>query len=144
MELERMHERENTLLSENQELNSKYIEIEKKHAMLVLELKNLKNKYEEEAAAHREDVADKKRMLSTTEEANLEAMEAVQMKLNEEKQLRHKAEAISQEKERYISMLSLDYRQLQQQMKKIEADYREEFEKVTSILIKGRTTSVKL
>lgn len=85
MELERMHERENTLLSENQELNSKYIELEKKHAMLVLELKNLKNKYEEEAAAHREDVdtltADKKRILSTHEEANLEAMEALQVKL---------------------------------------------------------------
>lgn len=47
--------------------------------MLALELKNLQNKFEQEAAAHREDVdtltADKKRILSTTEEAKFEQIQ---------------------------------------------------------------------
>ncbi len=47
--------------------------------MLALELKSLQNKFEQEAAAHREDVdtltADKKRILSSTEEAKFEQIQ---------------------------------------------------------------------
>ncbi|GFQ82624.1 rho-associated protein kinase 2, partial [Trichonephila clavata] len=68
LELERISKRENSLIVENREINNKFVELEKNHAMLVLELKNLQKKLDEEAAAHRKDLdsltADKKRLLS--------------------------------------------------------------------------------
>lgn len=58
-----------------------YVSLLQNHAMLVLELKNLQKKLDEEAAAHRKDLdsltADKKRLLSSTEEANLEALQGL-------------------------------------------------------------------
>lgn len=56
---------------------------------------------------------------------------ALQERLNLEMQKRQQAEASSQEKERQNSMLSVDYRQLQQQLHKLEGEYRQECEKVT-------------
>lgn len=50
---------------------------------------------------------------------------ALQTKLNEEKVARQKAEQNSQEKERQISMLSVDYRQIQQRLQKLEGEYRQ-------------------
>ncbi|XP_015914615.1 rho-associated protein kinase 2 [Parasteatoda tepidariorum] len=139
MELERMHDRERILLSENRDINSKFVELEKNNAMLELELRNLQKKYDQEATAHREDInaltADKKRLLSSTEEANLEAMKALQTKLNEEKILRHKSESVSQEKEREISILSFDFRQLQQQLQKLQSEYVKEKDKVKSLSV---------
>ena len=55
---------------------------------------------------------------------------ALQERLNAEKQKRQQAEASSQEKECQNSMLSVDYRQLQQQLHKLEGEYRQECEKV--------------
>lgn len=57
---------------------------------------------------------------------------ALQERLNTEKQKRQQAEASSQEKERQNSMLSVDYRQLQQQLHKLEGEYRQECEKVNT------------
>lgn len=54
----------------------------------------------------------------------------MELKLNEERCSRQRAEALSQEKERQLSMLSVDYRQLQQQLNKLEMEYRQEVEKV--------------
>lgn len=50
---------------------------------------------------------------------------ALQTKLNEEKLARQKADQISQEKERQISMLSVDYRQIQQRLQKLEGELRQ-------------------
>lgn len=50
---------------------------------------------------------------------------AMQGKLNEEKCARQKAELHSQEKERQISMLSVDYRQIQQRLQKLEGEHRQ-------------------
>lgn len=50
---------------------------------------------------------------------------ALQTKLNEEKMARQKADQISQEKERQISMLSVDYRQIQQRLQKLEGELRQ-------------------
>lgn len=50
---------------------------------------------------------------------------ALQTKLNEEKSARQKADQISQEKERQISMLSVDYRQIQQRLQKLEGELRQ-------------------
>lgn len=50
---------------------------------------------------------------------------ALQTKLNEEKLARQKSDQHSQEKERQISMLSVDYRQIQQRLQKLEGEYRQ-------------------
>lgn len=50
---------------------------------------------------------------------------ALQTKLNEEKSARQKADQVSQEKERQISMLSVDYRQIQQRLQKLEGENRQ-------------------
>ncbi|GIX66903.1 rho-associated protein kinase 1 [Caerostris darwini] len=137
LELERASIRENSLVAENREINNKFAELEKNHAMLVLELKNLQKKLDEEAAAHRKDLdsltADKKRLLSSTEEANLEALQALQIKLNEEKTIRQKLEQMNMSKEREISMLTVEQRQLNLQFQKLEGEYIKEVEKVKAL-----------
>jgi len=55
---------------------------------------------------------------------------ALQTKLSEEKSARQKADSLTQEKERQISMLSVDYRQIQQRLQKLEGEHRQEVEKV--------------
>lgn len=50
--------------------------------------------------------------------------------MNEEKSARQKADFLTQEKERQISMLSVDYRQIQQRLQKLEGEHRQEVEKV--------------
>lgn len=50
---------------------------------------------------------------------------ALQTKLNEEKLARQRADQMSQEKERQISMLSVDYRQIQQRLQKLEGELRQ-------------------
>lgn len=55
---------------------------------------------------------------------------ALQTKLCEEKSARQKADSLTQEKERQISMLSVDYRQIQQRLQKLEGEHRQEVEKV--------------
>lgn len=50
---------------------------------------------------------------------------ALQTKLNEEKVARQKSDQASQEKERQISMLSVDYRQIQQRLQKLEGEHRQ-------------------
>lgn len=55
---------------------------------------------------------------------------ALQSKLNEEKTARQRSESVCQEKERQMSMLSVDYRQMQQRLQKLEGEHRQETEKV--------------
>lgn len=57
----------------------------------------------------------------------------MQAKLNDEKCARQKADLNSQEKERQISMLSVDYRQIQQRLQKLEGENRQEIEKVKAL-----------
>lgn len=56
---------------------------------------------------------------------NIPLISALQTKLNEEKSARQKADQNSQEKERQISMLSVDYRQIQQRLQKLEGEFRQ-------------------
>jgi chromosome segregation ATPase len=60
---------------------------------------------------------------------------ALQSKLNEEKSLRQKFESLCQEKERQISMINVDYRQLMQQIQKIEGELRQETEKTKALKV---------
>lgn len=57
---------------------------------------------------------------------------ALQSKLNEEKAARQRADSACQEKDRQMSMLSVDYRQMQQRLQKLEGEHRQESEKVLS------------
>lgn len=56
---------------------------------------------------------------------------ALQAKLNEEKAARQKAELNYQEKERQMSMLTVDYRQIQQRLQKLEGEHRQEVDKAS-------------
>lgn len=49
---------------------------------------------------------------------------------------RQKADQISQEKERQISMLSVDYRQIQQRLQKLEGELRQVINSKYSVLSK--------
>lgn len=53
----------------------------------------------------------------------------METKLADEKQARQRAEAALQEKDREMSIMSVDFKQLQYKLDKLEADYRNESEK---------------
>lgn len=126
-ELERAREREEKIGTDNRQLGERVSTLEKECASLELELKAAQNRYHQEVRAHEETERSK---LVNKEEANLEVVKALQLKLNEEKSARQKADLNSQEKERQISMLSVDYRQIQQRLQKLEGEHRQEVEKV--------------
>lgn len=129
-ELDRYVQREQKSIEDNQGLNERISELEKENATIHLELKNAQNRYNQEVKAHRE--TEKSRQVSK-EEANMQEVKALQTKLNEEKVARQKSDQMSQEKERQISMLSVDYRQIQQRLQKLEGEHRQETEKVLAL-----------
>ncbi|KAL9885164.1 rho associated coiled-coil containing protein kinase isoform 4-T4 [Glossina fuscipes fuscipes] len=126
-DLERAIGREQKAYEDNRVLNEKISDLEKANASLDFELKAAQGRYQQEVKAHQE--TEKSRMLSR-EEANLQEVKALQTKLNEEKSARIKADQNSQEKERQLNMLSVDYRQIQQRLQKLEGECRQEAEKV--------------
>ncbi|PNF18939.1 Rho-associated protein kinase 2 [Cryptotermes secundus] len=129
-ELEQAKQREAKLTEDNRQLSEKVSSLEKECASLSLELKAAENRYQQEVRAHEE--TERSRLVSK-EEANLEVVKALQAKLNEEKSARQKADLQSQEKERQMSMLSVDYRQIQQRLQKLEGEHRQESEKVKAL-----------
>ncbi|CAH1989957.1 unnamed protein product [Acanthoscelides obtectus] len=129
-EMERLRQREMKTSGDNTQLLEKVSFLEKECASLDLELKAVKNRYQQEVKAHEE--TERSRVMNK-EEANMEVVKALQTKLNEEKSARQKADLNSQEKERQISMLSVDYRQIQQRLQKLEGEYRQEVEKVKAL-----------
>ncbi|XP_012063059.1 PREDICTED: rho-associated protein kinase 2 [Atta cephalotes] len=126
LELERSHEKEEKATLDNRQLTERVSALEKEAASLTLELKAAQARYNQEVVAHQE--TERSRILSK-EEANLEVVKALQVKLNEEKSGRQRAELLAQEKERQTSMLSVDYRQIQQRLQKLEGEHRQEMEK---------------
>ncbi|XP_034951660.1 rho-associated protein kinase 1 isoform X3 [Chelonus insularis] len=132
VELERSREKEEKAILDNRQLNERVSALEKETASLTLELKAAQARYNQEVLAHQE--TERSRMLSK-EEANMEVVKGrinngIKVKLNEEKSGRQKAELLAQEKERQTSMLSVDYRQIQQRLQKLEGEHRQEVEKV--------------
>lgn len=125
-ELERGLKRESKLSEDNRHLSEKVSCLEKECAGLGLELKAAQNRYQQEARAHEE--TQKSRMHSN-QQANMEVVKALQAKLNEEKSARQKADLNCQEKERQMSMLTVDYRQIQQRLQKLEGEHRQEIDK---------------
>uniref|UniRef100_A0A182N0K3 Rho-associated protein kinase let-502 n=1 Tax=Anopheles dirus TaxID=7168 RepID=A0A182N0K3_9DIPT len=129
-DMERISTREQQVFADNQTLVDRIAELEKEYASVQCELKAVQSRYEQEVQAH-QDTA--KARLLNNEEANMQEVKALQNKLTEEKLGRQKAEQISQEKERQLSMLSVDYRQIQQRLQKLEGEYRQESEKVVAL-----------
>ncbi|KAJ8687284.1 hypothetical protein QAD02_023078 [Eretmocerus hayati] len=137
-ELERSREREEKATLDNRQLNERISSLEKEAASLTLELKAAQTRYNQEILARQE--AERSRM-SPKDEVNLEDVKgrmekifsALQAKLNEEKNVRQRAELLAQEKERQTSMLSVDYRQIQQRLQKLEGEHRQESEKVKAL-----------
>ncbi|KAF7268408.1 hypothetical protein GWI33_018469 [Rhynchophorus ferrugineus] len=133
-ELDSLKEKESKTAADNQQLNERLSYLEKENAGLASELKTAQTLYRQEVEAHEE--TEKSRMM-TREEANMEVVKdlmekiikALQTKLNEEKSARQKADLNSQEKERQMLMLSVDYRQIQQRLQKLEGEHRQEVEK---------------
>ncbi|CAG9863028.1 unnamed protein product [Phyllotreta striolata] len=137
-EMERLRQKEVKTSTDNSQLSEKISTLEKECASLDLELNAVKKRYQQEVKAHEE--TERSRVMNK-EEANLEVVKelmdriinALQTKLTEEKSARQKADLNSQEKERQISMLSVDYRQIQQRLQKLEGEYRQEVEKVKAL-----------
>lgn len=126
-DLERCVTREMKALEDNRCLNEKISDLEKENASVELELKAVQNRYQQELKTRQE--IEKSRLVSK-DDTSMQEVKALQAKLNEEKQARQKSDQMSQEKERQISMLSVDYRQIQQRLQKLEGEYRQETEKV--------------
>lgn len=127
-DLERCATREMKALEDNRCLNEKISDLEKENATIELELKAVQNRYQQELKTRQE--IEKSRLVSK-DDTSVQEVKALQAKLNEEKLARQKADQMSQEKERQISMLSVDYRQIQQRLQKLEGEYRQETEKVS-------------
>jgi chromosome segregation ATPase len=114
----------------NAELNGELGEKEKARAQLELEVKSLQARYEQlvnNANDVRRDVTDD--LINNASQQDAERLKALEDMLTEEKLVRSRAEAFVQDKDREISMLSVDYRQLQYRADKLEADLRQETEK---------------
>ncbi|XP_035908126.1 rho-associated protein kinase 1 isoform X2 [Anopheles stephensi] len=129
-DMERISAREQQVFADNRTLVDRISELEKEYASMECELKAVQSRYEQEVQAHQESA---KARLLNNEEANMQEVKALQNKLTEEKLGRQKAEQNSQDKERQLSMLSVDYRQIQQRLQKLEGEYRQESEKVVAL-----------
>ena len=86
----------------------------------------------EQLAARKE--SEQARMINQEPGLSIEQLRSVEAKLDQEKLGRQRAETQSQEKVREISMLTVDNRQLQYRLDKLEADYRQESEKVNDLM----------
>merc|ERR1719490_329397 len=76
--------------------------------------------------------SEQARLINQEPGLSIEQLRSVEAKLDQEKLGRQRAETQSQEKVGELSMLTVDNRQLQYRLDKLEADYRQESEKVRS------------
>jgi hypothetical protein len=131
--LDEAHAREQSTALQNAELSGELAEKEKARAQMELELKSLHMRYKQlvnnASETRRDDLLNN--VVSRQDAEKIKAMEDV---VAQEKQARSRAEASAQDKEREISMLSVDYRQLQYRADKLEADLRQETDKGRNLL----------
>lgn len=147
-------EREQSTMSETKQMYDKMIALEKEKTSYELELKAMNLKYEQDTKSLKDitnnatnGTSNNSNSISTSNmgpsvrgivaqhHSNNESsvITNLQDQLNTEKAKRQQAEASSQEKERQVSMLSVDYRQLQQRVSKLEGENRQEIEKVKGL-----------
>nr|XP_049691706.1 rho-associated protein kinase 2 isoform X2 [Helicoverpa armigera] len=131
-DLERSSGRLNQIMADNRQLSERVSSLEKECASLAHELRAAQHMYQQELRAHQDT---QRSQLLSKQEANLELVkgESLQSKLNEEKTARQRSESVCQEKDRQMSMLSVDYRQMQQRLQKLEGEHRQETEKAMGL-----------
>ncbi|XP_064626393.1 rho-associated protein kinase 2-like isoform X3 [Lineus longissimus] len=132
-ELMRSKDKEAAVIRENQDIQQTIISLEKSKANTELEFKTYMMKYDQEVLAHKETVAkfnqDKKHILMSTEEANLEAIKEMQIKYDQEKTSRQRAESRLLEIEKKKSEMSVDFGQMQQRLTGLQGELLAEIEK---------------
>jgi len=126
-DLDLTRERENNYARERAELATQLAEAQKAKANLECELETNYRQYEQLAA-----MKEKSRLVSQ-DGASQEHVRSLETKLDQEKLARQRADTQAQEKGRELSMLTVDNRQLQYRLDKLEADYRQESDKVRNL-----------
>ncbi|XP_067678854.1 rho-associated protein kinase 2-like [Haliotis asinina] len=136
-EKDRLMEKERVNGQELQKKQSIVVQLEKRVANVELERDNFYRKLEAEIQSHKETVArynaDKKNILMSTEEANMEAMKDMQSKLDHERVVRQNMEQRCLESEKRNSELTVDLTQLQQRITSLQAELRTETEKCRNL-----------
>lgn len=138
-ELEKAAERDRHNSTEIQNLQGTISSLEKAKQLAELELGNFASKLESERGSHKATVAkfnmDKKNILMSTEEANLEAIREIQRKLESEEQLRKTSEERLLEAEKVKSGYSVDIHQLKNQIQSLQTDLRNETDKSRNLAL---------
>lgn len=133
-ELESVRIREQNTARQNADLSNELADVEKARTQLDLELKSLNLRHEQlvnNANEAKRDATDD--LLNNSSRQDAERIKSLEDMLSEEKQARSRAESALQDKDRELSMLSVDYRQLQFRQDKMEADLRQETDKSRSL-----------
>ena len=132
-EVDKAREREAALARERAELATKLAESQKAEAHMKCEYERYARSYEQLAARKESEQARINNQDSGHSLEHLRGeLQKVEAKLDQEKLGRQRAETQAQEKVRELSMLTVDNRNLQYRHDKMEADYRQESEKVRS------------
>ena len=128
LEVDKSRERESNYQREREELAAQLASTEKEKANLKCENENYVRQYEHLASQK----ANEKARLINQDGVSLEHFRSLEAKLDQEKLGRQRSDTLCQEKQRELSMLTVDNRQLQYRLDKLEADYRQESEKTRS------------
>ncbi len=142
-----VREREQQKVRENAELSSRVAELEKVKSNYEMELRSLSVRHDQLVMAQNSQAKESAR-INNHQEASLEQVKSefsiiwhiwntlfcttvadLESKLSDETTARQRAESLRQEKERELSMLTVDYKQLQYRLDKMEGDNRQETER---------------
>ncbi len=122
-ELGQVQDREQRLLRENAALDSRKSELEKVKANLELEVKSANSKMNQMQLS-----ASSSRLTNVAMD-DMNNVKGLETKLSDAKAAVLRAEATIQDKDREISMMSVDLRQLQYKLEKSESELRQESDK---------------
>ena len=128
-QVQSFRDKESNLTNENHSLAEQMSEVERERNQLKAEMKKMQTKLDhinDKNDHHHQDVNNAKPLKQTL----IHFIPGFQARLNEEKDLRQKFESQVQEKDRQVTMLNLDYKNLSQQLAKSEAELRQECDKV--------------
>ncbi|XP_060563759.1 rho-associated protein kinase 2-like isoform X3 [Ruditapes philippinarum] len=132
-ELDKATERDRYNANEIHKLQDSINTLEKGKKHAELELQNFAKKLETERGSHKETVAkfnlDKKNILMSTEEANMEAIRDMQHKLEQEQQQRKMTEERLLTVEKEKSGYSVDLQQLRNQVQSLQSELKNEADK---------------
>ena len=127
-EADKHRERGNNYQREREELATQLAAMEKEKANLKCENENYVRQYEHLSSQK----ANEKARHINQDGVSLEHYRSLEAKLDQEKLGRQRSDTLYQEKQREVSMLTVDNRQLQYRLDKSEADQRAESEKCRS------------